>query len=203
MNACWLMMRITAQVFPVIVSLAHASDRPRLSRFDVNGVKVAYFVQREGAPVVLIHGWLSSAGVNLLLPGNSALLSRDHQLIALDVHGHRLSDKPVNKHAYVVASVEDILRLIDHFLIAKDHIVGCSIGGVIAGNFITWQSDRVLFGTLGGIGWLKVGSAAQFGFEQIGHNDHAATAHAVGAAASPDWPWRRRISPPSVFRCWS
>ncbi len=70
---------ITAPVLFVTVGLAHGGDRPRLSRFNANGVKIVYFVQGEGEPVVLIHGWLSSAGINWLLPGTSALLAKDHK----------------------------------------------------------------------------------------------------------------------------
>lgn len=179
MSACWITTLITAQVLSVIVGLAHAADRPRLSRFNANGLKIAYFVQGEGEPVVLIHGWLSSAGINWLLPGTSSLLARDHKVIALDVRGHGLSDKPLNDDAYGAELVEDIVRLLDHLQIEKAHIVGYSMGGVIAGNFIARHPDRVLSGTLGGMGWLKVGGAAQIGFEQIGRNDTRTKAHAV------------------------
>jgi pimeloyl-ACP methyl ester carboxylesterase len=172
-------MLITAQVFPVLIGLAYAYDRPRLYRLNANGVKIAYFVEGEGEPVVLIHGWLSSAAINWVLPGTSALLAKDCQVIALDVRGHGLSDKPTNEDAYGVELVEDIVRLLDHLKIKKAHIVGYSMGGVIAGNFIAKHPDRVLSGTLGGMGWLQVGSVAQFGLERIGRNDPNDRAHAI------------------------
>ncbi len=172
-------MLIAMQVFPMQIGLARAGDKPRLSTFNANGVKIAYVVAGEGEPVILIHGWLSSAGVNWFLPGTFALLARDYQVIAADVRGHGLSDKPMNEEAYGKELVEDIVLLLDHLKIKKAHIVGYSMGGVIAANFIARHPDRVRSGTLGGMGWLKVGSAAQFGFGQIGRNDPNARAHTL------------------------
>jgi pimeloyl-ACP methyl ester carboxylesterase len=113
---------------PAQIALAHAADQPAAQTFDSNGVKIAYFVQGQGEPVVLIHGWLSSAGVNWALPGISGLLAKDHQVIALDVRGHGLSDKPTKEEAYGPELVEDIVRLLDHLKIKKAHIVGYSMG---------------------------------------------------------------------------
>ncbi len=123
---------------------ARAADRPAIKSFDSNGVKIVYFVQGEGEPVVLIHGWLSSAGINWALPGTSDLLARDFQVIALDVRGHGLSDKPTKDDAYGPELVEDVVRLLDHLKIKKAHVVGYSMGGIIAANFIVKHPDRVL-----------------------------------------------------------
>jgi len=158
---------------------AHAADKPTIATFDSNGVKIAYFVQGEGEPVVLIHGWLSSAGINWALPGISSLLAKDYQVIALDVRGHGLSGKPKKEEAYGKELVEDVVRLLDHLKIKKAHIVGYSMGGIIAGNFIVNHPDRVLSGTLSGMGWLKTGDVAQWGFAQIGKNDPNAAALAI------------------------
>lgn len=161
------------------VADARATDPPPPRYFDANGVKVAYLVEGKGEPVVLIHGWLSSAGINWVLPGTSGLLAKDYQVIALDVRGHGLSDKPTNDDTYGPELVEDIVRLLDHLRVKKAHIVGYSMGGIIAANFIAKHPDRVLSGTLGGMGWLKPGGFAQMAFAQIGKNDPNAKAPAV------------------------
>src|SRR5262249_54430178 len=135
--------------------------------FNANGTKIAYFVQGKGEPVVLIHGWLSSARVNWALPGISGHLAKDYRVIALDVRGHGLSDKPAKEEAYGPELVKDVVRLLDHLKIKKAHIVGYSMGGIIAGNFIARHPDRVLSGTLGGMGWLKAGGLGQHSFEWI------------------------------------
>jgi pimeloyl-ACP methyl ester carboxylesterase len=173
------LLTITALALAAHAGAAHAADKSATQRFDANGVKIAYFVQGKGEPVVLIHGWLASAGINWTLPGTSALLARDYQVIALDVRGHGLSDKPAREDAYGLELVEDVVRLLDHLKIKKAHVVGYSMGGIIAGKFMAAHPDRVLSGTLGGMGWLKVGSVGQLGFAQIGKNERNPTAHAL------------------------
>lgn len=114
---------------------------------------------------------ISSAGINWALPGTSALLAKDFQVIALDVRGHGLSDKPTKEEDYGPELVEDVMRLLDHLQIEKAHIVGYSMGGIIAANFIVKHPDRVLSETLGGMGWLKEGGLGQWLFARIGKND--------------------------------
>jgi pimeloyl-ACP methyl ester carboxylesterase len=136
-------------------------------------------MEGKGEPVVLIHGWLASARLNWDLPGITAMLAKDYQVIAMDVRGHGLSDKPTEESAYGPELVGDVTRLLDHLHIKKAHIVGYSMGGIIAGNFIARHPDRVLSGTLGGMGWLKSGGAGQWGFGQIAKNEPDAKAFAV------------------------
>jgi len=171
-------MRV-ALICAVYLGLAQAAGIPTDQTFDADGVKIWYFVQGRGEPVVLIHGWLSSARINWVLPSTSALLAKDYKVIALDMRGHGLSDKPTKEEAYGPELVEDISRLLDHLKIEKAHIVGYSMGGIVGANFIAKHPDRVLSGTLGGMGWLKPGSAAQWGFAQIGKNDPNAKAASV------------------------
>src|SRR5262245_43153068 len=99
------------------------------AEFDSKGVKIAYSVQGKGEPVVLIHGFLSSGGINWDLPGVTALLAKDFQVITLDVRGHGQSDKPTKEDAYGPELVEDVVRLLGHLKIKKAHIVGYSMGG--------------------------------------------------------------------------
>jgi pimeloyl-ACP methyl ester carboxylesterase len=162
----------------VALAGVHAGDTT-IGTFDSKGVKIAYFTQGKGEPVVLIHAWLSSAGLNWALPGISGELAKKYKVIALDVRGHGLSDKPAKEDAYGPELVQDVVRLLDHLKVKKAHIVGYSMGGIIAANFIARHPDRALSGTLGGMGWLKNGSPAQWLFAQIGKNDPNAMALAV------------------------
>jgi len=173
------LIMLVASVCAAPVGLTQAFDKPIGQTFDANGVKIWYFVQGKGEPVVLIHGWISSARINWELPGTSGLLAQDYEVIALDMRGHGRSDKPMKEEAYGPELVEDIVRLLDHLKIKEAHIVGYSMGGIVAANFIAKHPDRVLSGTLGGMGWLKPGSAAQWGFAQIGKNDPNARAVAI------------------------
>jgi pimeloyl-ACP methyl ester carboxylesterase len=163
----------------VLAGCVPGAEKPEIQSFESNGVKIAYFVQGKGEPVVLIHGWLSSAGINWVLPGTASLLAKDYQVIGIDVRGHGLSDKPNKEEQYGAELVEDVVRLLDHLKIKKAHIVGYSMGGIIAANIVVKYPDRVLSGTLGGMGWLKEGGIPEKLFAQIGKNDPNADSYAI------------------------
>jgi pimeloyl-ACP methyl ester carboxylesterase len=146
---------------------------------DANGVKIRYYVQGKGEPVVLIHGWLSSAGINWDLFGTTALLAKDFQVITLDVRGHGRSDKPLNEKDYGPELVEDVVRLLDHLKIKKAHIVGYSMGGIITGSFIANHPDRALSGTLCGMAWMEKNGLAAKGFEMLLKKEPKAKAQAA------------------------
>jgi pimeloyl-ACP methyl ester carboxylesterase len=130
-------------------------------RFDASGVKLHYIVEGVGEPVVLLHGLHSSARVNWQAPGVVSQLSKKYQVIALDLPGHGESDKPIDESAYGAEMVEDVARLLDHLKIEKAHIVGYSMGGMIAVKFMARHPDRVRSGVVGRMGWLREGSALQ------------------------------------------
>jgi pimeloyl-ACP methyl ester carboxylesterase len=157
MTRLWL----TLAILLAPLGYVSAADKPAVQNFDSNGTKIAYVMQGTGEPVILIHGWLSSAGINWVLPGISGQLARKYQVIALDVRGHGLSGKPTENEAYGPELVEDVVRLMNHLKIKKAHIVGYSMGGIITANFLSRHSDRALSGTLGGMGWLRQGSPEQ------------------------------------------
>jgi hypothetical protein len=82
-------------VCPVHFGHAHAADKPAARTFDADGVKLSYFVQGKGEPVVLIHGWLSAAGINWALPGTSALLAKDYRKLYVEPLRRVRKDRPV------------------------------------------------------------------------------------------------------------
>jgi pimeloyl-ACP methyl ester carboxylesterase len=140
----------------VVVGRAGADET-----FSSNGVKINYSVKGKGEPVILIHGWLSSGWINWDLPGTTALLAKDHQVIWLDMPAHGRSDRPTKDEAYGTELVEHVIRLMDHLKIKKAHIVGYSMGGIITAKLLARHPDRALSGTLGGMGWLREGSLQQ------------------------------------------
>ena len=123
--------------------------------FDSAGVKIHYFVQGSGEPVILIHGLYSSARMNWDLPGTSALIAKSFRVIALDCRGHGQSDKPMAEGAYGTNMVEDVVRLMDHLHIEKARVAGYSMGGMIAMKLAVTHPDRVTRVVLGGMGWHK------------------------------------------------
>ncbi|HWB08994.1 MAG TPA: alpha/beta hydrolase [Pirellulales bacterium] len=175
--------RFFSAPFVVAACLAYAgcagAETPKVQTLDSGGLKIAYSVQGQGEPVVLIHGWLSSANINWSLPGTSARLAKDFQVIALDVRGHGASDKPTDEDAYGQEMMEDVVWLLDHLKIERAHIVGYSMGGIIAANLASRHPERVRSLTLGGMAWLKTGGAAQWLFARIGRDDPDAKARTV------------------------
>lgn len=145
----------------VFASPSSSIASPASQTFDAKGIKVHYLIEGTGEPVVLIHGLDSSARINWQMPGTIDALARDHQVIAVDLPGFGQSDKPVEADAYGLQWVEDVILLLDHLNLRKAHIVGYSMGGMVALKLIAEHPDRVLSGTLGGMGWLPEGSVLQ------------------------------------------
>jgi pimeloyl-ACP methyl ester carboxylesterase len=136
--------------------------------FDSDGVKIHYTVSGKGDPVILIHGLYASAKINWDLPGITKDLAEHYQVIALDNRGHGQSGKPKAEGEYGEKMAEDVVRLMDHLHIAKARIVGYSLGGMIAMKVVTRHPERVTSTVLGGMGWLKEGSALQQFWEMSG-----------------------------------
>jgi pimeloyl-ACP methyl ester carboxylesterase len=152
------------------------ADEPTAHTFNADGVQIRYLTQgTAGSPVVLIHGLHSSADMNWRLPGAMAALAKEHRVIALDLPGHGQSDKPDNEKSYGLAMVADVKLLLDQLKIDKAHIVGYSMGGMVAMKFIALHPDRTSTGVLGGMGWLKEGSRLQQFWERIPDRDGART----------------------------
>ncbi len=137
------------------------SEGPKPQTFDSNGVSIQYTVEGKGEPVVLIHGLHASADINWRAPGIIKTLAEKYQVIAMDVRGHGHSGKPEEEGAYGIEMVEDVVRLLDHLKIKKAHVVGYSMGGMIAMKLMTRHPDRVQSAALGGMGWMRQGSVLQ------------------------------------------
>ena len=135
--------------------------------FTSNGVKIHYVVKGQGEPVILVHGLYSSAKMNWEMPGTLTELAKHYQVIALDNRGHGQSDKPEADDQYGVQMVEDVVRLMDHLHLAKAHVVGYSLGGMITLKLLTVHPERVSSAILGGMGWLRADSPMQHFWEEI------------------------------------
>lgn len=171
-----------------LLALALVAPRgARADEFDSQGVKIHYVVEGQGEPVVLVHGLYSSANMNWRLPGLIALLAKDYQVIAPDCRGHGESDKPEGEDDYGVKMSEDVVRLLDHLKIAKAHVVGYSMGGMIVMKLLATHPDRVKSAVLGGMGWLKAGGVLQKVWEHLGSRGDSMApeglVHSLGALA--------------------
>ena len=153
----------TLACFAMVISLlascvAWAEEAPKPQTFDSAGVSIRYTVEGKGPPVVLVHGLTSSADMNWRMPGTIKVLAESFTVIAMDCRGHGGSGKPEKADAYGVQMAEDVVRLLDHLKVPKVHVVGYSMGGMIAMKLAVKHPDRLLSVALGGMGWLRDGS---------------------------------------------
>jgi len=122
---------------------------------EVNGVRLHYTDEGTGEPVILVHGFASNADLNWRVPGIHRRLASHFRVIAIDLRGHGLSDKPHTSEAYGLEMVEDIAALMDQLGIQKAHLVGYSLGGFLSLKFATMYPERVRTLSVLGAGWAS------------------------------------------------
>lgn len=95
-----------------------------------DGVELAYREVGEGRPLVLIHGFFSSATINWLKYGTAAALAeRGFRVVMPDLRAHGDSSKPHDAAAYppdVLAA--DAEALLEHLNLADYDLGGYSLG---------------------------------------------------------------------------
>ena len=91
-----------------------------------------------------IHGYTGYIERHWIATGVFANLAKDHRVIALDCRGHGKSGKPTDPKAYGAEMAQDIVRLLDHLKIRRAHVVGFSMGAMIAGPLLITNADRLL-----------------------------------------------------------
>lgn len=115
--------------------------------FDAGGLRLRFIDQGTGEPVVLVHGFSNRLEL-WQSTGIAQDLARDHRVIAFDLRGHGKSDKPHDPSRYGREMTLDIVRLLDHLHIARAHIVGYSLGGILTSQLLTLEPQRVLSATI-------------------------------------------------------
>jgi len=95
----------------------------------------------EGPLMVMLHGfpdfWYSWRH---LIPE----LSKNYKVVAIDLRGYNLSDKPKGVEKYVFRELRsDVLAIIDHFNVEKAILVGNDWGGAIAWQLALNNPDKV------------------------------------------------------------
>lgn len=93
----------------------------------------------SGPPLVLIRGFASSLHT---WNGVDAELARDHVTVLLDNRGVGRSDVP--KGTYTTATMaDDVARVLDAAGLGSAHVLGTSLGGMIAQEFALRHPERV------------------------------------------------------------
>jgi pimeloyl-ACP methyl ester carboxylesterase len=122
--------------------------------FSSDGVRIAFLVEGEGEPILLIHGFASNVETNWGGTGWIKLLAgAGFRVIALDNRGHGASEKLYDPEAYAgPAMAEDARRLLDHLGVESAHAMGYSMGARIAAFLGLQHPGRVKSAILGGLG---------------------------------------------------
>lgn len=99
-----------------------------MSYFDQQGCQIYYEDVGRGEAVILLHGLGSST---LDWEYQIPELQQHFRVIAVDIRGHGRSGKPTGAYS-IQTFADDICALIQHLKLHKPHIVGISMGGMIA-----------------------------------------------------------------------
>lgn len=85
----------------------------------------------QGPPVLLVHGW--GASLYMWRGWFAPLAAAGHRVLAIDLPGHGLSDKPTAPGSYdVAAQVRVLTALLDALELGRVDVVGQSMGASIA-----------------------------------------------------------------------
>jgi pimeloyl-ACP methyl ester carboxylesterase len=125
-----------------------------MQRFQHDGVAIAFLDEGEGEPIVLVHGFASTAEVNWVHPGWVATLTKaNRRVIALDNRGHGASGKLYDPAAYhTTVMAEDVRALMDHLYLATADVMGYSMGARITAFLALAHPARLRKAVLGGLG---------------------------------------------------
>lgn len=99
-----------------------------MPKFRCNDIDLFYEITGKGEPIVFIHG-LGSSGRDWEYQID--YFSDHYQVIVLDVRGHGNSDKPPGPYS-IPLFARDTAEMIKGLDIAPAHVVGISLGGMIA-----------------------------------------------------------------------
>jgi 3-oxoadipate enol-lactonase len=105
----------------------------------INGVETAYELRGAGVPLVLIHG---AQGDQSMFNSFAPVFAHDYRVLTFDQRGSGLSEKPHGDYS-IAQLADDTAALMDHVGFDSAHIVGVSMGGMIALEFALRHPKRV------------------------------------------------------------
>jgi len=99
-----------------------------MPKFRCDDIELYYEIIGKGEPIVFIHG-LGSSGRDWEYQID--YFSNHYQVVVFDVRGHGQSDKPSSPYS-IPQFARDTAQMIKELDIAPTHVVGISLGGMIA-----------------------------------------------------------------------
>jgi len=106
---------------------------------NINGINMNYRVEGQGEPLIMIIGAGSAQSGWRFQIG---LFKKYFRIITFDNRGVGKSDKPVGPYTMKMMA-DDTIGLMDHLKIEKAHVLGVSMGGMIAQELAINHPERV------------------------------------------------------------
>jgi len=111
----------------------------------VNGININYRVEGQGEPLIMIMGFTADRTAWMF---QTRIFKKHYRVITFDNRGVGKSDKPIGPYSTKMMA-DDTIGLMDHLGIEKTHILGVSMGGMIAQELAINYPARVLKLVLG------------------------------------------------------
>ena len=111
----------------------------------VNGINLYYEVHGKGVPLVMIQGF---AGNHQAWFFQTPIFNKYYKVIIFDNRGIGKTDKPSEPYT-IRTMAEDVIGLMNHLGIDKAHILGLSLGGMVAQEIAIAYPERVIKLVLG------------------------------------------------------
>jgi 3-oxoadipate enol-lactonase len=105
----------------------------------VNGINMYYEIRGKGVPLVMIQGF---AGNHQAWFFQAPVFKEYYKVIIFDNRGIGKSDK--SSEPYTIRTMaDDVIGLLDHIGVDKAHVLGLSLGGIVAQEIALTYPERV------------------------------------------------------------
>lgn len=117
-----------------------------------------------GQPILFVHGFMQCS-LSWDRQLRNADLARDFRMVAYDIRGHGMSDKPIGDQFYKPGQVwaDEMKAVMDALNLTRPVVVGWSYGGRIMGDYLNAHGHAAL----GAMNWVdatsSVAEASRFG----------------------------------------
>ncbi len=112
----------------------------------------------HGRPVLFLHGY-SQAFLSWYRQLAAHGLGGPLRLLAMDLRGHGLSDKPPGVYGESRLWADDVHAVVDHLGLDRPVLVGWSYGGLVICDYLRFYPDTPLRGVQFVCAWTTLGTA--------------------------------------------
>jgi pimeloyl-ACP methyl ester carboxylesterase len=110
-----------------------------MPKANINGINIDYWIEGHGESLVMISGFSSEKSIWRF---QTESFKKHYRTITFDNRGVGKSDKPIGLYTTKMMA-DDTIGLMDHLRIDKAHVIGMSMGGMIAQELSINYPERV------------------------------------------------------------